>query len=443
MSELFEHQKIGVSWLKDRPHGALFDEPGLGKSAQMLLAMEEPALVVAPAMVLDSGVWDDEIAKWAPGADVTQVAYSSLAARNGNRIAKPVRARQEYAEPEWRTLIGDEAHYLKGRKTTWTEAFGRLSADKVMLATGTPIPNWAWEAFTLLQLLFPEEAKSGQRLGSYWRWAAEWFDVGPKRVGQKVIPFAVGDFRQDRTWEEFRRENWRDRMLLRLREDCLDLPPLTIQRWNVQMTPEQRRVYLALKRDFIAWIEGQTEVVAWNAGAQLVKLVKTATGLEALAEGHRGSGKLNALRTILQDRPRPTLVGAHFRSSVAACADVAREVGLEAGVVDGDVGRAGRKALIRSFQAGNLPVLCATFDTISEGMTLTAADQAIRVERSWRPSRNEQFIRRLHRIGQTRPVLCIDLVSAGTVDERVLALLAEKTDQQMRALGREDLEALV
>lgn len=402
--------------------------------------------MLAPAMVIDSGTWDDEIEKWAPGMDVTQVPYSSMCVRrprgrvirDGNGFPK-VDLKPELRR-RWKTVIADEAHYMKGRKTSWSVAAQMLDTEDLKLATGTPIPNWAHEAFMLLRLIYPEKTRSGGELGSYWRWARYWFQVGP-------TPFSmmdVGDLLPERTWEEFIAGNWGDRMLLRLREDCLDLPPLTITPFHTPMGKEQRRVYNALKRDFIAWLDSGAEIVAWNSAAQLIKLMKCATGLEVLEPGARGSSKLDALRALLRDRPRQTLVVGHFRDSVAACARASASVRRPAMIVDGGTSRAKRREIIRSFQSGNLDVLCATVDTISEGMTLHqgGADQVVRVERSAKPSRNDQVVRRLHRIGQERPVQVIDLIAPGTVDERILYMLDVKTDQQMKALGRTDLRDL-
>lgn len=441
MVELWPHQREGVAWLQDHPRAILIDEPGLGKTAQLLLAAREPILYIAPAMVLDSGTIDDELAKWAPGADATQVAYSSLTVREKTAKggSRPTSVLKEEYRRRWGTVIADESHYLKGRKTHWTLAAKQLQADRFYQATGTPIPNWAHEAFVPLQLAYPEEAGSGQRLGAYWRWAREWFDVAPTRWS----PMAVGDLRADRTWEEFKRENWGDRLLGRLRDDVLDLPPLTVTPFRVRMGATQRRVYNQLKKDFIAWLDSGTEVVAWNQAAQLIKLLKAGTGLEVLEAGAGHSAKLDALADILRDRPRPTLVVAHFRDTVAACVRIAESVGAEARVVDGGTTKAARRANVRAFQGGGLPVLVATIDTISEGMTLVAADQIIRVERSYRPSRNEQVTRRIHRIGQTRPCQVIDLITEGTMDEKVLRILKAKTDQQMKAIPRGELKALV
>lgn len=441
---LFDHQAEGIAFLKERPVAGLFDDPGLGKSRQALEAALEPILVVAPAMVLDSGTWDDEVAAWAPGAEVVQMAYSSLVERSktANNGSRPTTTLRPELRREWGTVILDESHYIKSRgkkEAYWTTALRKLWTERLYQLTGTPIPNWAHEAFNSLQFMYPDEAGKGQRFGSYWRWVKEWFATHPGRFA----PVEIGGLREDRSWDEFQAANWGDRMLRRLREDCLDLPPLTIQEWRLPMVPKQRKAYLQMKRDFITWLDGAGEVTAWSQPAKLVKLAQLATGLEVVDPTSPGSNKLDALETLLTDRPRPTLVTGHFRATVRECARRARALGLEVGLVDGGVSRSRRGELVKAFKAGNLQVLCATLDTISEGMTLTAADLVIRVERSWRPSRNDQVVRRLHRIGQERPVHCVDLISRDTVDERVLKLLTAKTDQQMKALPAATLRELV
>lgn len=437
--ELKDHQVKGVQWLRDRPRALLADEPGLGKTAQLLGAAIEPVLVVAPAMVLESGTWNDEIEKWAPGIDATQVSYTSVCqrgkkgqvARDSNGFPR-VPLKPEYSG-KWGSVILDEAHYVKGRKTSWSVALQDLDTDQIHLATGTPIPNWAQEAFMLLRLLWPDEARAGHEYGSYWRWCQKWFEVEQNFFGARE----VGGLNDRWRWEDFREQNWGDRMLQRFRDECLDLPPLTRQEWRVKMKPEQARVYRDLKKDLVAWLDSGNEISVWSEPALLVKLAKCATGLESLSPGERSSGKMDALRTILTDRPRPTLVVAHFQSSVEACAAAAHELGLRSATVHGGIPSAERSSAIRAFQAGEIDVLAASLNTISEGMTLHqgGADQIVFVERSWTPSRNEQALRRLHRMGVSSSVHAIDLVTKSSVDERVIRMLAEKTDEQAAALG--------
>jgi SNF2 family DNA or RNA helicase len=441
-------QAEGIDWLRDHERALLADEAGLGKTVQLLRSATEPVLVVAPAMVLESGTWDDEIAKWASGIDLTQVSYSSIAQRGERgKVPRdsngfPLTPLKEQYRQRWGTVVLDECHYIKGRKTSWANAVLRLDSPEWRLATGTPIPNWAQEAFMLLRALWPQEAKAGREFGSYWRWTKKWFDVGTNHFGAKE----VGDLRADRTWEEFRQFNWGDRILRRLRDDVLkDLPPLTRQQWLVPMSPDQKRVYNELKKDFVTWLESGEQIDVWSEPGMLVKLAQVASGLETLDPKSKPTGKFKVLDSIYRDRPGQWFVVGHFQAVAEAAYRTALAAGRRPVLVHGGVNSSARKDGIRAFQNGDADVMCATTGVISEGVTLHQAGchQMVRIERSWTPSKNDQVDRRLHRIGQENPVLCIDLVAPHTLDERVLRVLAEKSDQQVRALGPSDLRNLV
>lgn len=442
-----QHQVEGVAWLKERPRALLADEAGLGKSAQLLHSAVEPVLIVAPAMVLESGTWDDEIERWAPGINATQVSYSSIAQR-GPRGTVPrdsngfplTPLKPEYSGA-WGSAVLDEAQYIKGRKTSWANAIMDIHAPQIHCATGTPIPNWASEAYMLLKLMWPEQARAGHDLGSYWRWAKQWFKVEKDFFGA----LQVGDLLDHRTWEEFREANWGDRMIRRYRKDCLDLPPLTHQDWHVKMGTEQGKLYRQLKKDFVAWLESGEEISIWSEPGLLVKLMAVATGLNTLDRNAKFDGKLKALQTILSDREQQTLVVAHLRNSVDSCARVAESLGMRYGVVRGGIPSTQRKAAIRDFQQGRSQVLVASIQTIAEGLTLHqgGADLLVRVERSFTPTKNDQVDRRLHRMGVEKPIHTIDLITDGSTDERQLEILDGKTDQQMHALGDPDLRRLI
>jgi SNF2 family DNA or RNA helicase len=82
-------------------------------------------------------------------------------------------------------------------------------------------------------------------------------------------------------------------------------------------------------------------------------------------------------------------------------------------------------------------------ETLSEGLQLQVADMAIFVERSYKPSRNEQATRRIHRMGQERPVTILRYLTPDSVDMRKEKLLLTKTDRQMRVLTGADFKALL
>lgn len=435
---MYEFQDEGIAWLGAHAHALLGDEPGLGKTRQLLLAAEGSTIAVVPAML--EGVWRKEHALWRPDLQLDIIPYSSLCAREktarGGSATLPV-LRPELRGLHYDTGIFDEGHYLKGRKTDWTKAAKQLQLDRRWLATGTPIPNWADEVFMIAQILHPGD----RRFTNYWKWVERWFEV---KAGYRNT-MKVAGLRPDRTWEQFNAENL-DLMLRRTWDQVnLQLPPMRHQTIEVQMTPKQRRFYTALKKDYTAWLPEGREVVCWSAGALSVRLLQSATALETIDPTARGgSGKLAMLEQLLSDwGGQPALVVCHFRETASAIAGVCERLKLPHLLATGVLSPKARYAVAERFQAGEAAVLVATIESIAHGLTLTRADRIVFVERSYRPSYNEQVRRRILRIGQSRPTLRVDLVTKDSVDERVVSLLERKTDQQMQALGARELASLL
>jgi SNF2 family DNA or RNA helicase len=366
-------------------------------------------------------------------------SYSSLCARSldaKGRMSKVLPVPREEYRQHWDTVIFDEAHYLKGRKTNWSLAAEKLSADRLFLATGTPLVNWAHEIYQPLKLLFPEKAVPKGPLGSYWRWVAQWCQVIPSQWDPNARE--IGGLLPGWTWEQFAQQNNLDgHWLRRWRSDVLkDLPPLTQQVIEVSMTPDQHKIYRQLKKELYARVEETGhEIVSWSAGGVWTKLMKLTTGIEVEDANYKGTGaKLAALREILVERGHPTLVFTAYRASAERAAKVAKDAGKTVAIISGDYSLDERKTTAKLFRTGEIQVLVGTMGAMSEGLTLTAADTCIFLERDPRPSKIEQALRRIHRFGQTRPCLSIDLVANGTVDAKIRSLLTEKTDQQIAAM---------
>ncbi len=461
--DLRAHQALALEWIKREGRGLLGDEPGLGKSRVAIEAFDGgKVLVVAPSMVINGGTWDDEIAKWANHPEgFTVVPYSMLNARyatklnvelghkgGGNAPNKRV-VRDEFKGP-WDALVVDEAHYTKGRKTSWTLAVERIakSSGSVLEMTGTPMPNWAHELFTLLRVIRPQDAKPGGTFGSYSRWRDTWFRTVPSIYGgpftvdiEGLLPCTEACMDKP-AWDpcehyhEFVQGNLGGKFLRRLRDDVLtDLPPATRQVVEVPMDALQARTYREMKKDYLATLE-DGELVAWSVGSRNVWLDRiTTSGWFLDKKGEPKGGKLEQLRFDLEARSRPTLVLGHYRDTVEASARVAESLGLSVGYVHGGVPSQAAGDTVRAFKDGKLDVLVGTLDMLSEGLTLTAADMVIFVEMSWRPSRNEQASRRVHRLGQTRPVTIREYVAPKSVDAHKRVLLETKTDQQCRVLS--------
>lgn len=433
--DLYPFQVDGVEFLLNNPRAILADEPGLGKTYQALVAARGATLIIAPAAF--KNIWSDAIEECQqlldPGVSFTIVSYHQV---NGKSESGKL---TDYLKPElnkpWSTVIIDESHHLKNRKTKWTVAIFKLKTDRLYLLTGTPIPNWSHELYCLLRLLFPGD----KRFTSYWRWVGTWFEAKDNPWGGQTI----GKLRDDKTWEDFAVDNGlTTHYLRRLRDDVLpDLPPLREQTIVVDMLPKQKAVYNRVKKSNRAILESGHEILAWSTGGMYTKLHKLSTGVEVEDPSSKPcSNKLSILRELMVDRVSDyTLVVCRFNSSVDAVCRLMDDLGISSVRVSGSVSDSDRELAVSSFQAGKVGVMVATIDTIAEGYTLTKADCVIFVERHPRPSKNEQTRRRIHRIGQVRPCLQIDIVTANSVDTKLVDLLSRKTDNQMAVLGAIDL----
>ena len=95
-----------------------------------------------------------------------------------------------------------------------------------------------------------------------------------------------------------------------------------------------------------------------------------------------------------------------------------------------------REAMVARFQAGEVPVFLLSLKAGGTGLNLTAADHVIHVDRWWNPAVEEQATDRAYRIGQTKPVQVHRLVTTGTIEERIAALLDRKRALADAVLGR-------
>lgn len=407
--DLLPHQKIGVDWLLSRPHSYLADDPGLGKTRQALVATKGRVLVVTPATVRDTHVWQDEARDIGWDGELTVVSYHGL-----NRHAAK-------AGP-YDAVVFDEAHRLKERKVSWRKGAQAVAAraNRVHLLSGTPVPNQASELWGQLSLI--------RDLGAYWPWAKRWFVVEANQFSAFNVTDrlqACNDQCRDDCvhWDDFHHETYGDQWLRRERDDVLtDLPPLTGQDHAMQtpMTPDQARAYRDMKETFLARLPDGATLEAVSHSQQFVRLWQMATGISSanpdIDPKDQQSGKMRLVEETLDGRTSPTLVVCWFRNTAEALIRTVQRLGVSVAGVSGQTRPKDRAERFGAFQRGELPVLVTSVGVVREGLTLTAADEVLLVERSWVPSDNEQVIRRLHRIGQTRPVTVRQLITPKTVD---------------------------
>jgi SNF2 family DNA or RNA helicase len=161
------------------------------------------------------------------------------------------------------------------------------------------------------------------------------------------------------------------------------------------------------------------------------------------------SAKLNAFTELLAeaiDDGHRLLVFSQFTSLLALLRTELDAQAINYCYLDGSMPPAARQAQVDRFQGTSAPsvsqpstlnsqpgrgsaapsVFLLSLKAGGTGLNLTGADTVIHFDPWWNPAAEAQATDRAHRIGQTRTVTSYKLICAGTVEEKVLALQAEK-----------------
>lgn len=432
---LYPFQKAGVEWLLRHPRGGLFDDQGLGKTCQAIVAFERlglrRVLVVAPTVVTHN--WKREVQTWAPSrvvqvvktgrdklspvADVVVVSHSLLLR---SAIVEQLRG--------FDLVVLDEAHHFRTPSAKRTKAFF-LGAEAIArrsprcwLLTGTPLPNNPSEIWTFLAGIAPHRLRdegAGGRLLNYYQFRDRYCVCRTAMFGRQKVVQIVGA----RDPEGFR-SRIADFGLRRMKSQELQLPP--IRYGTVSVTPD-----VAIK------LPGVTEAEAAKMTPE--ELVAAMQRSPHFSEWRHLCGRAKAqpavdlLREDLESGMQKVVVFAHHLDVLET---------LRAGLAEfkpvmltGSVSPVGRQAAVDAFQTDSSVRVClAQINAGGVGVTLTAASDAVFVEQSFVPGDNAQAADRIYRIGQTRPVLIRMLALAGSVDEVVATVLARKTEMLRQVL---------
>ncbi|MGI5150759.1 DEAD/DEAH box helicase [Plantactinospora sp. CA-294935] len=434
---LRDYQLRGLRWLARMTElglgGCLADDMGLGKTVTLIAlhlhrqadpATAGPTLVVCPASLL--GNWEREIGRFAPGTPVRRFhggRRSLDALTDGFLLTTYGTMRSDVdrlAAVRWGLVVADEAQHVKNRASGTARALRRVPAAARVALTGTPVENNLTELWAILDWTTPG------LLGPLPRFRARW--AAPIESGRD--PAAAG--RLARLIAPF--------LLRRRKSDpgiAPELPPKTVTDHPVGLTGEQAGLYEAVVRETLARIRDSTGMARRGLVLELLTSLKQVCNhpaqylREARPRLAGRSGKLELLDELVD-----TILAEHgavlvFTQYVAMARLIERHLadrGVPAQLLHGGTPVARRDEQVRRFQAGEVPVFLLSLRAAGTGLNLTRADHVVHYDRWWNPAVEEQATDRAYRIGQTRPVQVHRLVTEGTVEDRIAALLAVKRD---------------
>lgn len=492
---LYGYQRAGVAFLAAAERALLADEMGTGKTRQSIMALQQiymngdnpfPALVVAPNSTKIS--WKREAELVWPGLKVTVVkgsaaqrrkqleepahiyimnweslrGHSRLAPYASIALKKCVECGgtdervkhttcethpRELNQIDFKTVIGDEIHRSKDPKAKQTRAFWAATADARYRfgLSGTPIASAPDDLWTILHWLSPDEWPSRTK------YIERYCDISYNAFGAATV---IG-IKKHMEAEFF---GALDPRLRRMPKSLvLDfLPPVRVERRDVEMAPKQKKAYEQMRDQMIAELEGGDVYTTTNPLTKAMRMLQFASSYaeieqkynektqkwEEFVRLHDPSCKLDAFMDDIDDfGDDSVVVFAVSRQLINMLSARLTKANIPHGLITGDQDGDERQKHMDDFQAGRTRFILCTIAAGGTGITLTKGRIGVFLQRDWSMINNSQAEARVHRIGseQHDSVLIIDYVTAGTLEEVVIGAVERKSAQLERILRDKDL----
>jgi SNF2 family DNA or RNA helicase len=229
----------------------------------------------------------------------------------------------------------------------------------------------------------------------------------------------------------------------------LDLPDKVYTARYVTLTDEQFRMYSLLQQQAMLLFEDGEIVSAPAVITQMLRIQQVLSGHLKTDDGEMKyfpSRRMDALKEILEEHDGKVIIWSRFRYDIIQITQMLnKEFGEgSAAAYYGDTTDDERQSIVQQFQTpgSRLRFFVGNPATAGYGLTLTEADLVIYYANDFNLETRIQSEDRAHRIGQKNNVTYIDLVSEGTIDEKIVEALRNKIDIGARVLGEEAREWL-
>ena len=443
------YQQAGLHWLwllsRLGLGACLADDMGLGKTIQvlalLLLVKQErrkpgyPSILVLPASLLAN--WKSEMENFAPSLrgrfihpsmqDYTTAQPPDLGTLDLVVTTYGMLSRQPWFEGvHWNLAILDEAQAIKNPSSGQTKATKRLKARSRIALTGTPVENRLSDLWSIFDFICPGLLGSANSFKSFVKSLEERTQERYTPLRKLVQPYILRRLKTDRSV-------------------IPDLPEKTEVAAYCGLSKAQAVLYDAVTKDLAAGLANVDGMARRGLVlASLMKLKQVCNHpAQLLGDGQwdgARSGKFARLAAICEEiasRQDRVLVFTQFRETTAPLAAfLAGIFGRDGLVLHGGTPVKERQQLVKAFQAEDgPPFFVLSLKAGGTGLNLTAANHVIHFDRWWNPAVENQATDRAFRIGQHRNVLVHKFVCQGTVEERINALIGQKSALANDLLG--------
>lgn len=438
-----EYQKYAIGFIKKNPIAAILLDMGMGKTSIVLSALNElmydsfevtKVLIIAPLRVARN-TWSDEIKKW---DHLNGIRYSIAVGTAAERLAAlqadadiyiinrenvPWLVEESGIPFDFDCVVVDELSSFKNWQAKRFKALMKVRPKirRIVGLTGTPSSNGLMDLFAEFKVL-----DMGERLGRFIsQYRVNYFKPdrvnGPIVYSYKLLPGA-----EERIYDKIS-----DITISMKATDYLDMPELISNEYKVYLDEDEREKYVEMKDELVLQLPGG-EITAANAAALSGKLSQLANGAIYDDDGSVNAfheRKLDALEDLIESaNGKPILMAYWFKHDLARITGRLKKLKVVFEKLDSDKS-------IEKWNAGELQVGLIHPASAGHGLNLQSGGNVIVwFGITWSLELYQQTVARLWRQGQTSgTVAVIHIITAGTVDERILKALEAK-DQTQSAL---------
>lgn len=440
--KLYQHQIDAI----ERGKGgnvAMFHDCGTGKTLTAIKLIdywrsqgEGPALVVCPLSVIDTA-WMEDVRKFAPHLKAVPL-WSKKPAERARRLLQEADVYianfetfkslyPSLSNKGFKVLIVDESSKMKDHSTAITKAllatagircrgskFAPMEIPHRYCLSGTPAPNDESEYWSQIKLITGPTNEGFHQ--NFFVFRSHYFNgiqLGSTRM-------RMWQFRKAMQ-EEFM-EAMKPYVHIVRKADALDLPEQVHEIRHVDLSPEERKAYDTLRREYVLQFANEA-VLASTALVEVMKLRQLTSGFcYGMAGTHQtGTSKLRELKDLLAELGgNQVIIWANFRHEIAELLKaLPNSEALWSDTVD-------RDAVISRFQNGQSQYLIANPQSAAHGLTFVNCSYAVYFSLNYSYELQKQSQDRIHRIGQGSKCTYFYLVARNTVDEVIYKAVANK-----------------
>ena len=376
--------------------------------------------------------WSDEIDKW---DHLSHLTYSVAVGSEKERLSALKKKADLYMinreNLQWLIeksglpfdydmVVLDELSSFKSWQSKRFRAFMKVrpKVQRVVGLTGTPSSNGLMDLFAEFKCL-----DMGERLGRFITQYRNAFFIPDRMNGQVVYSYKPRPFAEE---EIYRRIG--DITISMKALDHLKMPELIENRYPVYMDDGEKQQYESMKKDLILPYLENEAITAANAAALSGKLCQMANGAVYSDEGsvaHIHDRKLDALEDIIEAAQGPILLCYWFKHDLERITKKLDELKVEYARISSD-------GSIRMWNEGKFQVGLIHPASAGHGLNLQAGgNHIVWFGLTWSLELLEQTNARLWRQGQRAETVVVQyLVTAGTIDERILDAISKKEQDQ-------------